>query len=691
MSGQPLSQRRPQFFAAAAVALSCWAIWSLPVIIWSQWFHLDFPIMIKVFEGWKLDAWQYLSPYASNSGRYVPFYWVIFGIQSALFGASVWPYAMTVSTVMLAALWAVYWVVFKTTRHLTASLLLLPLLYLGTPIAENISTIGKPEPYLCLLLFGAIGLFVLQCHEPAARGMPLVRYVAIAAAFALAIWTKETSVALLGFCVAGLALAIGAWLLAKEQVWRDCARDYVSLLLSLLCGLAAAKAPYFLFTKATQTAHTYTTYEINPELIADNTYFYLVQQPDVLLFGLMSIILLSVIGWNLSRQTATGRTAAHGFLLFAAMVAMGWAYYLVLLIWRWPMSYYMLLPSCIFRAATVYGVLQLTAQMDARWPKRTAGTVIAVTAIYGAAYAWYVIGSQIGYTQIYTRVLEQASERVPRDGRLYLESYPFYSEQCEGTTNLLKAMHRADIDVRGIADYLDPAVPTPQLCELLQVTDKALAKNRKRVPTRGDYLVTFTGNKLATWMLRGVTPYTCGQSLLAGIQGDFDLELVVEESIAQKGFYRHIWTGLPTVGPTAIGYKMYRVLSEKPRFLWFDRYPDGWVGSKASIVINSPAPTRAMVRISAPPFTLPNHVQISCDGGPAIDVPFVDTNEVLLPIDCACPDGTSTITFLVDRVVAPRDLKINKDKRRLGIRASCELTPLTGENSFVPVTNPKGK
>jgi hypothetical protein len=41
--------------------------------------------------------------------------------------------------------------------------------------------------------------------------------------------------------------------------------------------------------------------------------------------------------------------------------------------------------------------------------------------------------------------------------------------------------------------------------------------------------------------------------------------------------------------------------------------------------------------------------------------------------------------------VAPRDLKINEDKRRLGIRAACELTLLKEKNSFVPVKNPKGK
>ncbi len=686
VSGEPPPQRRPQLLAPAIVALSCWAIWSLPVICLSEWFPLDYSRLITIADELIHHPLSFLSPYDQGSGRFFPFYWLLFAGQSFLFGMATWAYAFTLSAVMLAAFGLVCWIVYTTTRRPKVVLLLLPLLYLGTPVAENISTIGKAEPYLCLLLFGAICVFVLQCWEPAGRGPAVIRYVAIAVTFALAIWTKETSVALLGFCVAGLSLAIGGWLLVKERVWRDCARDYVSLLQSLLCGIGVSKAPFFLFTDTSHTTN-YTEYEITPQLIADNATFYCTQQPDVLLFGLLSSLLLAVTGRNLSSEPAIDRPAAHGFLLFAALAAMGWAYCLVLLIWRWPMAYYMLLPSCVFRAAVVYGCVQVGARSDARWLKRAVDAVVVVTAVYGMAYAWYMMGSQIGYSRIYTQVLEQACERVPRDGRLYLESYPFYSEQAGGTKMWLEALDRPDIDVRGIADYLDPAVPTPQICKLLHVTEEALASNRQRMPVRGDYVVAFTGNKLATWMLRGVTPYACQQSLLAGHQGDFDLELVAEDTIVQNAVYPHVWTGQPTAGPTEIGFKMYRVLTEKPRFLWFDRYPDGWVGSKASIVINSPVPTRAMIRISAPPFTLPNRVRITCDGGLTNDVPLVDTNEVLLPINCACPGGTSTIVLRVDREAAPRDLRINKDTRRLGIRAACELAPLTSDTAFVPMAS----
>jgi hypothetical protein len=127
VSGRPRPQRRSLLLAAAAVALACWAIWSLPVIGWSEWFPLDFGYLITLDQEWKRNAWKFLSPYAEGSGRYFPFYWLIFGIQSALFGTSVWPYAYTLCAVMLGSLWAVCWIVFKTTHRRDASLLLLPL------------------------------------------------------------------------------------------------------------------------------------------------------------------------------------------------------------------------------------------------------------------------------------------------------------------------------------------------------------------------------------------------------------------------------------------------------------------------------------------------------------------------------------------------------------------------------------
>jgi hypothetical protein len=295
--------------------------------------------------------------------------------------------------------------------------------------------------------------------------------------------------------------------------------------------------------------------------------------------------------------------------------------------------------------------------------------------LYGAAYGWYVIGSQIDYSRMYSAMLRRVQHHVPDQGRLYFESYPFYSEQVGGSHLWLKAIGRGDITVGGIADYLDPDVPTPDICSLLRVTESALQENRRRIPTRGDHLVLFTGEKLATWMLRGVTPYYSRQSLLAGPQGDFDLELVAEQQAGQYAAYPHVWTGMPTAGLTTLGYALYKVTSDKPRLLWFDRYPDGWIGLKASITINSPSPTKAMLRVSAPPFTLPNQVTIVCDGGPPVEVRLLDANEVLVPIDCSCPGGTSTIALEVERVASPRDLKINKDKRRLGIRAACELVP----------------
>lgn len=662
------------FFGLACAA--CFAALSLPVIWLAEWFPLDYSRLITLCSELQQHPWRFLSPYAAGSGRYYPVYWLLFAAQSAVFGKTTWLYACTVGCVVLATCGVIAQVVHRATGRWDLAVGTVPLLYLGTPVAENISTIGKAEPLICLLMFAAIAVFFLQCQTgPRKDRMSFVRFLFIGVAIALALWTKETAIALLGFCVAGLAIALSGWVYSRKEPWRACARDYVVLLQSVICGIVIAKIPHVVFPAMSDANQDYTRYSLTPRLVLGNAYFYLTQQPDVVAFGVVSTILLGIVGWRLTRQSVLEKPAVDRFLLFSAMVAMGWAYCAALLIWRWPLGYYMLPPSYAFRAAAMGTVIHAGVLSGWRWPRRLFAGLVGVTALYGVMYAWYVIGSQISYSRLYTAMLTQAVARVPQNGRLLLESYPCYSEQAGGTHMWLKAMGRPDIVVGGMADYLDPAVPTPEIRRLLHVTDDVLETNRRRLPARGDHVVVFTGAKLATWMVRGVTPYVCATTLLAGAQGDFDLELIAEEEIPQYAAYAHVWTGFPCFDRTTLGFKLYEVKSAKPRFMWFDRYPDGWIGSAASFTVNAPTPTQALLRLSAPPFTLPNEVTIICDDDAPVVVRLTSTDEVVVPVTCECRDGSSTVQLTTSHVKIPQDLKINRDKRRLGIRAAFELVP----------------
>jgi hypothetical protein len=662
------------YFALACAA--CFAVWSLPVIWFAAWFPLDYSRLITLCSELQQHPLRFLSPSAAGSGRYYPVYWLLFAAQSAMFGKTTWLYAFTVGCVILATCGVIAQIIHRATGRLDLALGAVPLLYLGTPVAENISTIGKAEPLICLLMFAAIAVFFLHCQTaPKNDRMAFMRFLFIGVAIVLALWTKETAIALLGFCVAGLAIALAGWLYSRREPWRACTRDYVVLLQSVIVGIIVAKLPYIVFPVTSNANQDYTHYAITPRLVLENAYFYLTQQPDVVAFGIVSTILVGIVGWRFTRQSVLEKPAVDRFLLFSAMVAMGWAYFAVLLIWRWPLGYYMLPVSYAFRAATLGIVIQAGELSGWRWPRRLFTGLVGVTALYGVMYAWYIIGSQISYSRLYTAMLNQAVICVPNGGRLLLESYPCYSEQAGGTHMWLMEMGRSDIVVGGMADYLDPAVPTPEICKLLNVSDDVLDRNRNRLPVAGDHVVVFTGTKLATWMLRGVTPYMCTTTLLAGTQGDFDLELVAEEQIPQYAAYAHVWTGFPCFDRTTLGYKLYRVQSAKPRFMWFDRYPDGWIGSTASVTVNAPAPTTALLRLSAPPFTLPNEVTIICEDDAPVVVRLTSTDEVVVPVACQCRDGSSTVHLTASHVESPRDLKINKDKRRLAVRAAFELMP----------------
>lgn len=121
----------------------------------------------------------------------------------------------------------------------------------------------------------------------------------------------------------------------------------------------------------------------------------------------------------------------------------------------------------------------------------------------------------------------------------------------------------------------------------------------------GDYLLAFTGNKLATWFHRGVTPYFSKDSLLK-TQNAYDMQLVAKDEIKSPALYINTWNYRPEIRQTSLGYKLYRVLEDEPKFLWSGRYPDGWMGTTASLLVNENFKGPVAIRISAPYFAMPN-------------------------------------------------------------------------------------
>ncbi|CAG4885553.1 ArnT family glycosyltransferase [Paraburkholderia gardini] len=664
---------RGQGAALALLSFVLWAVVSLPTILFSRWFPLDMGGLFYI--GDHLQSWLHwiISPY-NGSGRYFPFYWLYHALQFQIFGANVAPYFFIQSVLFLAATLLTCKLVYRLTGSRGHAAALVVLIYISSPIAENLNTIGKAEPLS--YFFIACIVFIFYRAQVARSRISVSNGLFMMLLFALAIWTKETSAVLLGFAATGIILSLVVYFLSKDRYYIRMASVYATLLGYLSLSAACTKIPYVIFNK-TISSTSYTEYQITAKLVRENIYFYVTQQPDVLFFGLLSLGLLAWAFYKVFTSRPSLREAEmRSLVMVTSICAMAWAYYLALMIWRWPMGYYMLIPAVLFKFSAVYGMFAFKkrSQRNALVIK-SAYTAVIAFGIYGALTTYYIAFSQIAYSRIYTEAILKYKNIQKSDEKLIIESYPFYAEQIGGTANLLSLDDPYSSRVKGIADLLDPAAINPELLKILNVSKVDLDNNIHSLPKKNDYLLVFTGDKLATWFLRGVTPYFTKDSLLKQ-QKEYDMELVDEDSISNPALFINTWTNRPNTRQTYVGYKLYRVLENEPKFLWSGRYPDGWIGTHASLKVNRAYTHPIVIRVSAPPFTLPNKITITKDGKPLQVVELTDTNEKSIELRAA-PAGMDIFDFAVQRAVSPKTLKINDDKRELGVRITLEDTSIS--------------
>ncbi|KAI3598607.1 hypothetical protein D8I24_5553 [Cupriavidus necator H850] len=658
---------RSHNFTFLLLAISLWAISSLPVIIYSKMFPLDTADIFLI--GKNLGSWLHwiASPY-NGSGRYFPFYWLYHAIQFQFFGIQVGAYLAVQSAIFLAASALTCLAIARFTRDWRYSALLLILIYTSSPLAENLSTIGKAEILTYFLFIATVSIF--YAYQIKGKSLPILAGLAVAILFAVSILTKETSIVLLGFAATGAVASGAIHLILKNRPARALAKTYFLLFGYLVLGLAFTRIPYIFFKRSTTDA-SYTAYDITWELLGENFHFYATQQPDVLVCGLFSVILLTFIARDI--LTANNRTqlSIDGFVFATSVCATGWAYYLALMVWRWPMGYYMLAPAILFKLCCVYGIFIAGSRLPT--PRKLLRSVYATFVaciLFGICYIYYVTFSQVAYSRMYTEAVLKYKALSNDDTNLVIESYPFYAQQIGVTSIFLSFDGQTKASVKGIADLLDPAAVNSQLISILNISQNDIEKNIQSLPKKGDYLLVFTGNKLATWALRGVTPYYNQDSLLKA-QHSYDMQLVDQDSITNPAIYINTWTNRPQAGNTFVGYKLYRILNDEPKFFWKGRYPDGWIGKTASLQINRQYDEPVQVRLSAPPFALPNRVVISKNGTPVEAIELTDTNETVLNLREQAV-SQDVFDFSVERAVSPKSIKLNQDKRELSVRITLD-------------------
>jgi hypothetical protein len=227
----------------------------------------------------------------------------------------------------------------------------------------------------------------------------------------------------------------------------------------------------------------------------------------------------------------------------------------------------------------------------------------------------------------------------------------------------------------GIADLVDPAVITPEMMQLLLITDADLANNEKNFPKKDDYVIAITGNGLATWQVRGVAPFY-GEGSFLQRDGSYDLQVVAEERSYFPSVFVNIWTQRFDARQTYVGYDLYKVV-EGPRFTWLGRYPDGWIGRRARLALFPEYVANALVHVSTSKYNPSNSVSVFRDEVLIDRVRLSEGTEhtfKLVPIARTSP---TVFRFEVDRTFVPQKLHLNRDKRELG--AMIRLEPFAAK------------
>jgi hypothetical protein len=480
-------------------------------------------------------------------------------------------------------------------------------------------------------------------------------------------WSKETSLVMLVFAPA----AVAASALVRREKLRLTSRDsrllrYALLLSSVIAGILLSKVPYLLFPKQGNSS-AYVDYSIDGKLVLENLATYAAQQPDVLLFGLASLWLLGVVAMRMRAAPERFSETARVELAFVSgLLGIAWGYYGGLLIWRWAMGYYMLLPSILFKLTAIYGFMAARRAGLLRTGATRACVSLAVVGIlYALAHGFYVATAQASFSRMYTQAISRYVQAASPSNRLVFESYPFYSEEVTNTQQLIEILYGQKRATAGIGDIVDPATINADIAKLLKITQARLDANEASLPRAGDYLLVMTGNKIATWFVRGVCPMFSDDSVLLK-QDAYDMIPVAEDKLFVPGAFLNVWTYRPSIARTYVGYKLYRVTSDMPRLIWRGRYPDGWTTRSASVRLFPRFGKHARVTLSTPDFNSPNRVTITQDGQLVRRLTLVAGKVVTLDLDNPGPKPTR-IEFAVGKTVAPKKIKVNEDTRELGI------------------------
>lgn len=640
--------------------ISIWVIFILPSCFHPNWSYLDDPTTLLM--GKKLAADFHVPKPDGTSGRYFPAYWLYYAALYRLFDYNLTGYYIAQSLMFLLTLLLAYFVVIKITQSSLSGIFAAFLVATASPVAENLYTFGKAEPKILFYLLCILSMFIVlldkKSHQH--RFFRATSWFGIIGLMFVALLTKETASAFIVFAAGGF---VTTYLLRKKEHFSDggTVQQYLLLLCGLLCSLIFARGLFFMLGSSSNSS-TYTTYSITRELITNNLKFYFTQQPDVIFFGLMSIILIVMLYiW----RAMPPKSLVIAFALFLT----GLAYITGHLIWRWALGYYLLVPATLFSLSVAISLPFLKHTTKYKGVLYVSLALILLTRIYSLTYASYIAKAQSAQDKIFTEAINNYIHKANPGERLIVENWPFFVEPVTQSNILIKQLFEKDqFQVEGIKDILENMTIPEETLKLYSVA-KTPDKTR-RWPKPNDYVLKLTGNVQSPWILRGVSPFVDENQSAFKKQG-LRLEKVAGSKVNWKGLRLIPYFNLPRIQDYSTGYNLYKVRDPLPTLLWEGRWDDKWISKKGICSLRANSHNREFFFIGhAEKYTLPTFLIVK-QGNTVMKVVSIDKAgrfSFLLRLKPQKDNGLAKIEFSTEKTFNPKQLGLSDDTRDLSVQ-----------------------
>ena len=655
------SSKSPGSKASLAILtiIVIWGFLILPSSFSPAWSYLDDPT--NVFVGKSLASDFHFPAPDGTTGRYVPFYDIYHGILYRLFGNALPAYYLVQSLFFLISLVLIYWVVYVTTRRVSAGFCAAFVAMTASPVAENVYTIGKSEPNILFYLICIIGLFIVQRERAESVGTfaRFVAWLCIVALMCVAVLTKETAAVISVFAFSG---AVITYLSGKNEnlIGSGKTRDYLILLACSVFSIVLSRGLFYA-TRPAESLSVYTSYPIKSEVVLNNLKFYTSQQPDVLFLGIVVALLLGV----LYRQR--GQHNAKSLVLASTLFLTSSAYIVGLLIWRWALGYYLLIPSSFFSIALAISLWSVRGtSISGKIAYVAVLFLVLLTRLYSIPYSYYVARAQRAQDRIYTEAVERYMQIAKPGEWLLVEEWPFFVEPVVQSNVLVHEIFgKRQLQVEGVQDILSNMIIPEDVLRLNNFS--RILDGTSRSPKKNDYILTFTGDRQSSWMLRGVSPFLNESGSIYRKRG-LKLEDVASDTAAWKGIsydLPSLWGlpsfGIPRIRTFSAGYSLYRIKDPVP-FVTVkgETWPDGWMG-RHLLVQATGGPVAVVFSSKWRPPSAPD-AELIVSG---LERPYSFSGPGGgQPVTLCVPRG-HTVSIEASRVFVPKLLHVNDDGRAL--------------------------